>query len=60
MAFQCCEKHNVSISLPETSCDDLGVGKDGFEFPAPCSGLPNIPELRVLLPGKDTYGQQRA
>lgn len=32
------------------SRDQLWVGKDGFEFPEPSSGLTNISQLRALLP----------
>lgn len=42
------------------SCDQLGVGKDGFEFPEPSSGLSDIPQLSVVLPGEEDCGRQSA
>lgn len=38
----------------------LELVKNGFEFPGSCSGLSDIPELGVLLPEEEAYGQQRA
>lgn len=42
------------------SCEQLAVSKDGFEFPEPSSGFPNIPQLRVLLPEEEDCGGQSA
>lgn len=61
-AFECCEMHNISKSVHFLGClvTSLELVKNGFEFPGSCSGLSDIPELRVLLPEEEAYGQQRA
>lgn len=57
----CYQVGQIKISaFPQMSCEQLAVSKDGFEFPEPSSGLPNTPQLRVLLPEEEDCGGQSA
>lgn len=44
-------------ALSQVSCDQLGVGKDGFEFPESSSGLSDTPQFRGLLPEEYCSGK---